>query len=441
MIFQAADLTNILGSLGVFVVSVALAWFFVIFLVRTVHRLAKNTRTDFDDHLISSLRIPIIALVIILGFYLASLLLPLQSTLQYYLHKGISLALSLLAVYSGVTLIYVLSGWYRREVLGTAEGVAIRFLRVFQGMAILAGGLAALVIVMEVLGFEATAVKNWVGEVGWKIALVVILSVPAVLSVSRLVPKLVIAGVIRRTGESEEEVKKRVDTLSRVLANVGQVAILVMAGFMVLSILEIDIAPILAGVGVFGIAIGFGAQSLIKDLLAGVFIILESQYHVGDVVKIADVSGQVEDINLRRTILRDLDGIVHFVPNGEIRVASNFTREWSRVNLNISVAYKEDLDRVISVINRVGTELANDPEWQPLIIKPPQALRVDNLGDSGIEIKILGDTKPIRQWDVMGELRKRLKKAFDEEGIEIPWPHTKVYFGNAPPNDTTKRAD
>jgi small conductance mechanosensitive channel len=170
----------------------------------------------------------------------------------------------------------------------------------------------------------------------------------------------------------------------------------------------------------------------VKDIVAGLFIILENQYRVGDVVRIADVSGIVEDINLRRTALRDLDGIVHVVPNGEIRVASNFTKEWSRVNMNVSVAYGEDLDHVISVINRVGKELAEDSQWAPSILTPPRALRVDNLGNSGIEIKILGETKPIRQWDVMGELRKRLKKAFDEEGIEIPWPHTKVYFGNSP---------
>ena len=130
-------------------------------------------------------------------------------------------------------------------------------------------------------------------------------------------------------------------------------------------------------------------------------------------------------------MLRDLDGIVHVVPNGEIRVASNFTKEWSRVNMNISVAYGEDLDHVISVINGVGKELAEDPEWSPVILTPPKVNRVDNLGDSGIELKILGETKPIHQWDVMGQLRLRLKKAFDKEGIEIPWPHTKVYFGNS----------
>jgi small conductance mechanosensitive channel len=149
---------------------------------------------------------------------------------------------------------------------------------------------------------------------------------------------------------------------------------------------------------------------------------------------VADIAGLVEDINLRRTVLRDLDGIVHVVPNGEIRVASNFTRGYSRVNLNISVSYGTDLDHAIAVINRVGKELSEDPQWAPLLITPPGVLRVDNLGDSGIDIKILGDTQPIKQWDVMGELRKRIKKAFDEEGIEIPWPHTKVYFGSQPPD-------
>jgi small conductance mechanosensitive channel len=211
-----------------------------------------------------------------------------------------------------------------------------------------------------------------------------------------------------------------------------QAVIIAVVFFMMLSEIGLNISPIIAGVGVIGIAIGFGAQSLVKDLIAGLFIIMENQYRKGDVVKIADTSGLVEEINLRRTLLRDLDGIVHSVPNGEIRVASNYTKGWSRVNMNISVSYDTDLTRAIEVINRVGKELAEDPDWMGAILTPPRALRVDNLGDSGIDIKILGETKPIRQWDVMGELRLRLKNAFDKEGIEIPYPHTKVYFGNAP---------
>ena len=201
---------------------------------------------------------------------------------------------------------------------------------------------------------------------------------------------------------------------------------------MLLSEINLDIAPVLAGAGIVGVAIGFGAQSLIKDIISGLFIIWDNQYRVGDVVKIADTTGEVEEISLKRTVLRDLSGTVHFIPNGEIKVASNFTRGWARVNLNVSVGYNEDLDRVIAVINRVGNEMAIDPRWSSLILKPAQVLWVDNFGDSGIDIKITGDTKPLQQWAVTGELRLRLKKAFDDAGIEIPWPHTKVYFGNSP---------
>ena len=207
---------------------------------------------------------------------------------------------------------------------------------------------------------------------------------------------------------------------------------LVAAVFMIMAEIGINITPVVAGFGIAGIAIGFGAQSLVKDFIAGLFILIENQYGVGDVVRIADIAGIVEEINLRRTVLRDLDGIVHSVPNGEIRVASNFTQDWSRVNLNISVGYGEDLDHVTEVLNRIGKEMAEEPYWSELILDAPQVLRVDAFEDSGIAIKVLGDTKPIKQWDVMGELRRRIKIAFDEEGIEIPWPHTKVYFGNSP---------
>ena len=123
---------------------------------------------------------------------------------------------------------------------------------------------------------------------------------------------------------------------------------------------------------------------------------------------------------------------MHVIPNSKIEMASNMTRDWARVNLNVSVSYNENLTKVFTVINEVGKGMKDDPVWGNDLLTPPAAVRVDNLGDSGIEIKILADTKPIKQWGLMGELRKRLKDRFDQEGIEIPWPHTKVYFGNAP---------
>jgi len=233
-------------------------------------------------------------------------------------------------------------------------------------------------------------------------------------------------------GESKEGIKKRTDTLNSVLMGAVKIIIAIVVVFMILDEVDVPIGPALAGLGVAGIAVGFGAQYLIRDLIAGFFVILENQYRVGDVARVADIIGVVEAINLRKTVLRDLDGIVHHVPNGEIRVASNYTRHFSRVNLNIPVAYDTNLDHAINVLNRVGKELAADEDWRPVIKSAPQVLRVDNLGDSGIDIKVLGDVKPLQQWAVTGELRKRIKKAFDDEGIEIPWPHTKVYFGNSP---------
>jgi small conductance mechanosensitive channel len=247
----------------------------------------------------------------------------------------------------------------------------------------------------------------------------------------KFVPPILHNAIKGAKGESKEGIKKRTDTLVGVLMGTGRVLIIIVIFFMILSEFDVNIAPILAGLGIAGIAVGFGAQYLIRDLIAGIFVILENQYRVGDVAKVADIAGLVEEVNLRKTVLRDLDGIVHHVPNGEIRVASNYSRHFSRVNLNISVAYGTDLDHAISVINRVGQELAMDKNWHSRIRSAPQVLRVDNLGDSGIDIKILGEVKPLEQWNVMGELRLRLKKAFDEEGIEIPWPHVKLYFGQS----------
>jgi small-conductance mechanosensitive channel len=275
-----------------------------------------------------------------------------------------------------------------------------------------------------------SSATDWLTQHGWKILGIIVVAVVIYFLLRRLIPSILRRMVTARMrGQDEDEIKQRVDTLSRVLVGVGAVVIGIIVLLTILAEVGVSIAPALAGMGVVGIAIGFGAQSLIKDFLSGIFILVENQYSVGDVVQIAGITGIVEEINLRRTVLRDLDGIVHSVPNGEISVASNYTKEWSRVNLNISVGYGEDLDHVIEVLNRIGKEMAEDPDWGPLMLTPPQFLRVDAFEDSGIAIKILGDTKPIQQWAVMGELRRRIKRVFDEEGIEIPWPHTKVYFG------------
>jgi small conductance mechanosensitive channel len=238
-----------------------------------------------------------------------------------------------------------------------------------------------------------------------------------------VVPRVIRPTVARQMrGKPAEEIEQRSHTLVAVLRGSGRFVLVVWALFTILPELGVNVTPMLASVGIAGIALGFGAQSLVKDVLTGLFILVENQYSKGDVVTLAGISGQVEVVGLRRTVLRDLDGVVHHVPNSQIAVASNLTQEWSRVNLNVSVAYGEDLDRVFEVINRVGRELATDPEFGPLILKAPQVLRVDAFGEFGIAIKVLGDTEPMRQWEVMGELRRRLIRAFLEEGIRVPFP-------------------
>ena len=276
---------------------------------------------------------------------------------------------------------------------------------------------------------EWSTVQDWLLSHGVRILIIILVSAVLYIVLRRLIPLAMKHMMKMKPGEFDESLEKRTKTLSGIFTTTGLLVIIASAAFMILAELGINIAPYLAAAGILGVALGFGAQTLVKDLIGGIFIIVEDQYNVGDVVQIAGISGIVQEINLRRTVLRDLDGIVHFIPNGESGVASNYTREWSRVNLNISVAYDTDLDHAITVINRVCAEMAAEPYWKEIILKTPEVLRIDNLGDSGIDIKILGDTKPIRQWETKGEIRKRIKKAFDEEGIEIPWPHTKVYFG------------
>jgi small-conductance mechanosensitive channel len=267
-------------------------------------------------------------------------------------------------------------------------------------------------------------ISDWLAGDGARILAIIGVAIAIDFVLHRIIPRTLRIAVERQMKEAPgEEVEQRVHTLASVFTGSGRAVIILVALLTLLPLAGINIAPLLAGAGILGIALGFGAQSLVKDVISGLFILLDNQYSKGDVVRLADISGLVEDVGLRRTVLRDLDGVVHYVPNGEIGVASNLTQEYSRVNINIGVSYSEDVDHVMRVIDRVGEEMAADAEWGQHIISPPKSLRVDNFGDSGIDIKVVGDTKPIQQWAVTGELRRRLKKAFDEEGIEIPYPH------------------
>lgn len=237
---------------------------------------------------------------------------------------------------------------------------------------------------------------------------------------------------------SKEAEEKRENTLIRIFSWASRIIILLGAVLMILQEVGIPIGPILAGAGIVGLAVGFGGQYLIRDIISGFFIILENQYRVGDLVNFDGTGGLVEDISLRMTTLRDLDGTVHHIPHGEIKRVANLSKDFARVNLDIGVSYNAKLDHVIQIVNEVGNELSQDNYWKDLIIKAPQFLRVEDFGDSSVVIKILGDVLPLKRREVTGELRKRIKIAFDNEGIEIPFPQRVIHqIDNQNPDNIT----
>lgn len=269
--------------------------------------------------------------------------------------------------------------------------------------------------------------ERW-AETAWTHGLRVVVIVIGVLIALRILRHIIAPGIkrtvlVQMEGQPQVEIDKRLATLTGVAYLTLQTVAILIGLMMILPEFGINTTALLAGTSLAGLAIGFGAQSLVKDVISGIFILIENQYAKGDVVNIAGVGGLVEEVNLRRTVLRDLDGAIHSVPNGQVEVASNLTRTWSRANMIIGVSYSEDIDHVFGVINRVGEEMAADPVWSAEIVEAPKVLGIEAFGDSGIEIRVLGSTQPIKQWDVMREFRRRIKAAFDAEGIEIPYPH------------------
>lgn len=232
---------------------------------------------------------------------------------------------------------------------------------------------------------------------------------------------------------------QRAHTLTNVLGDLVRVLIVGIGVMTIMAQLGIDLGPLLVAAGVGGIAIGFGAQSLVKDVISGFFILLEDQIRVGDVVTIAGVSGLVEDVGLRTIALRDQTGDVHTVPNGTVSTVTNKTKDFSRYVFNVGVAYKEDVDQVMETLKEIGTTLKEDPEFGPDILEPLEMLGVDQFADSAVVIKCRITTKPIRQWAVGREMNRRIKKTFDARGIEIPFPHRTVYWGpNQHPSEPGK---
>ncbi len=281
----------------------------------------------------------------------------------------------------------------------------------------------------------------------WDTALPILLIVVIALVLLKLA-RLGVHGVVKTLldrealeGTAQElsavEIKKRMDTLEGLGTTVLRIFIIGIAALMILGELNLNIGPAVAGLGVVGIAVGFGTQSIVRDYFTGALILVENQYSKGDVVTIAGVSGTVEDFSLRRTTLRDLDGVVHNVPNGEVKVASNKTRVWARINQDVTVAYGTDIEKAILVVNDVGEAMYADPAWRRRIMEAPHVERVEALGEYGITLKVLALVRATEQWAAGGELRKRLLAAFTTHGIEIPRPQRVVLARDPSPDPFT----
>lgn len=238
---------------------------------------------------------------------------------------------------------------------------------------------------------------------------------------------LIKRAVHSRSSESIDEQQKRVDTLVNTIGTLLTIGLAVAGVFGVLVILKVNIVGLLTAFSAAGVVLGIIGQSLIKDVLAGMYILIENQYRVGDVVTLDTVTGTVETISLRMTRLRDFNGDLHFVPNSVAPIVTNKTFGWSNVNMNINVDYDSDINKIEKIINDVGQELADDEEWSIHIVEPVSYLRVDNFAESSVTVKALGRVEAGQQWAVAGAFRDRLKKAFEKEGIVIPFPQRVVH--------------
>lgn len=237
-------------------------------------------------------------------------------------------------------------------------------------------------------------------------------------------------GIVSRMADKGGDSAARAETLWAMLRRVIQILFVAIGVLTIAIVVGVPITPFLAVGSAVGVAVGFGAQDLVKDIIAGFFILAEDQYHIGDVVRIGGVAGAVEDIRLRVTVLRDLDGYVHYVPNGQIQVTTNLTQQFSQVVIDVGIAYRVDVDRALEVFGDELGRLASDPDWSDMIIEPPQILGVDALGDSAVVLRGVLKVGADDRWLVKREALRRVKNRFDAEDIEIPFPHVTLYQGD-----------
>lgn len=277
-------------------------------------------------------------------------------------------------------------------------------------------------------------ILEWLSTTGLRIGLI-ILSVEIISKVLKFAVGRSVRGALKtKSFPTQKDRERREKTLTGILSKAIKIVLWIVAFALILQELGVNLAAVAAGAGVAGLVIGFGAQSFIKDIVSGFFIIFENQYRIGDFVEINTIKGTVEDVTVRLTIVRDIKGNVHHIPNGEILVSTNKTLGFSKVNLDIPVSYASNIDEVEKVMNQVGKDMLKDADLAELIIETPQFFRVIALSDSSVVIKVNGKVLPGAQWKLESEYRRRIKRAFEEHKIEIPFPQVVVHQSKSKKN-------
>lgn len=360
----------------------------------------------------------------------------------------ITLALALVALVA--LALALLAGMITRRILAAIEGERIQTTaiadptvravrRVTFFLALLAGVFPALDLAGVPLnvGWHAEDLSGWATQNGVRIVLLLLLAFAAsrfAASVIRRAEHEIVSDADPRSFER----RKRVQTLGGIFSRLLSILIWAVASLMVLRELDVDITPVLTGAGIIGLAVGFGAQTLVKDIIAGFFLIAENQIRIGDVASINGIGGMVEEINLRTVVLRDFEGVVHTIANGEIRTLANRTKDFSCYVIDIGVDYNDDTDRIVEVVRDTGAALMADPAYGPSMLEPVEVVGLDSFNASDVTLRFRIKTLPLKQWEVGREMRRRIKKAFDAAGIRIPFPQMEVAVRHqpAPPSES-----
>jgi small conductance mechanosensitive channel len=320
---------------------------------------------------------------------------------------------------------------FQTQVISAATVKAVTRVTFVLSLLVLAFPALDLAGVEPAVGLQPQQVTLWLTTNGLRLLLLVLLAFAA----NRFA-----ASVIRRaeleiadgTDVRADERRKRAQTLGATARRFFSIVIWSAAGLMALRELDVDITPVLTGAGIIGLAVGFGAQTLVKDIISGLFLIAEDQVRIGDVVLVNGIGGAVEEINLRTIVLRDLEGVVHAISNGEIRTLSNRSKDFSYYVIDLGVAYDDDTDHIVEVVRDTARELMQDPAYAAWILEPLEVLGVDAFQASEVTLRFRIKTLPLKQWDVGRELRRRIKKAFDARGIRIPGSKMEITVKNPP---------